>query len=69
MTTPTDTSKANITFALSLFKKLADNNQTADVFLSPFSISAALAMVMLGARGTTAEQMSEVKESHEKNKT
>ncbi|XP_075899223.1 leukocyte elastase inhibitor-like [Nelusetta ayraudi] len=60
MTTPDNISKANIAFALSVFKKLADANQAADVFFSPFSISAALAMVMLGARGNTAAQMSEV---------
>lgn len=62
MTTPDNISKANIAFALSVFKKLADANQAADVFFSPFSISAALAMVMLGARGNTAAQMSEVQQ-------
>lgn len=62
MATPNNVSEANVTFALSLFKKLADANQAADVFFSPYSISAALAMVMLGARGKTAAQMSEVKQ-------
>ncbi|XP_068438280.1 leukocyte elastase inhibitor-like [Clinocottus analis] len=54
------TSKANTTFSLALFKKLSDEDKTANVFYSPFSISSALAMVMLGVRGNTATQMSEV---------
>lgn len=62
MTTPDNISKANVAFALSLFQKLAGADPAADVFFSPFSISAALAMVMLGARGSTAAQMSEVKQ-------
>ncbi|XP_017270712.1 leukocyte elastase inhibitor isoform X2 [Kryptolebias marmoratus] len=52
-------SKANTTFCLDLFKKLGDKDKTENVFCSPFSISSALAMVMLGARGNTATQMSE----------
>ncbi|TNN48762.1 Leukocyte elastase inhibitor [Liparis tanakae] len=56
----TKTSKANTTFSLALFKKFGDDDKTANVFYSPFSISSALAMVMLGARGNTATQMSEV---------
>uniref|UniRef100_A0A4W6G0Z6 Serpin B6 n=1 Tax=Lates calcarifer TaxID=8187 RepID=A0A4W6G0Z6_LATCA len=57
-------SKANTTFCLDLFRKLSDEDKTANVFFSPFSISSALAMVMLGARGNTATQMSE---SHQEN--
>uniref|UniRef100_A0A4W6FZR2 Serpin B6 n=1 Tax=Lates calcarifer TaxID=8187 RepID=A0A4W6FZR2_LATCA len=56
----TPLSKANTTFCLDLFRKLSDNDNTANVFFSPFSISSALAMVMLGARGNTATQMSEL---------
>ncbi|XP_062235709.1 leukocyte elastase inhibitor-like isoform X2 [Platichthys flesus] len=52
-------SKANTSFCLDLFKKLSDNDKAANVFYSPFSISSALAMVMLGARGNTHTQMSE----------
>uniref|UniRef100_A0A3P8SDW3 Serpin peptidase inhibitor, clade B (ovalbumin), member 1, like 3 n=1 Tax=Amphiprion percula TaxID=161767 RepID=A0A3P8SDW3_AMPPE len=37
-----------------------DDNQTTNIFFSPFSISSAMAMVMLGARGNTAIQMSEL---------
>ncbi|XP_070708717.1 leukocyte elastase inhibitor-like isoform X2 [Pempheris klunzingeri] len=60
METSAPLSKANTTFSLALFKKLHDENKTANIFYSPFSISSALAMVMLGARGNTAAQMSEV---------
>ncbi|XP_036934238.1 leukocyte elastase inhibitor-like [Acanthopagrus latus] len=59
MASPTPLSKANTTFALALLKKLSDNDKTGNVFYSPFSISSALAMVMMGARGNTATQMSE----------
>uniref|UniRef100_A0A8C6STV1 Leukocyte elastase inhibitor n=1 Tax=Neogobius melanostomus TaxID=47308 RepID=A0A8C6STV1_9GOBI len=59
MATETPLSKANTCFALDLFKKFGDNDRTANVFYSPFSISSALAMVLLGAGGNTATQMSE----------
>uniref|UniRef100_A0A4W5K1P7 Leukocyte elastase inhibitor n=1 Tax=Hucho hucho TaxID=62062 RepID=A0A4W5K1P7_9TELE len=52
-------SVANTNFALDLFKKITENNKTGNVLYSPLSISAALAMVFLGARGNTATQMSE----------
>uniref|UniRef100_A0A4W6G1S9 Leukocyte elastase inhibitor n=1 Tax=Lates calcarifer TaxID=8187 RepID=A0A4W6G1S9_LATCA len=51
---------ANTTFCLDLFRKLSDEDKTANVFFSPFSISSALAMVMLGARGNTATQMPKI---------
>ncbi|XP_041665081.1 leukocyte elastase inhibitor-like isoform X1 [Cheilinus undulatus] len=57
--------KANTSFCLALFKKLSENDNTANIFFSPFSISSALAMVMLGARGNTAAQMSECLETKE----
>ncbi|XP_061569374.1 leukocyte elastase inhibitor-like isoform X1 [Cololabis saira] len=60
MATATPLSKANTSFSLDLLKTLGDNDKTANIFYSPFSISSALAMVMLGARGNTAAQMSEV---------
>uniref|UniRef100_A0A3B3I8W2 Serpin domain-containing protein n=1 Tax=Oryzias latipes TaxID=8090 RepID=A0A3B3I8W2_ORYLA len=53
-------SKANTKFSLDLFKQLSNEDKMANVFYSPFSISSALAMVMLGARGTTASQMTKV---------
>uniref|UniRef100_H2V9I6 Serpin B6 n=1 Tax=Takifugu rubripes TaxID=31033 RepID=H2V9I6_TAKRU len=55
---------ANTSFSLALFRKLSDNDTTANIFYSPFSISSALAMVLLGARGNTAAQMSEVHHSN-----
>ncbi|XP_061842133.1 leukocyte elastase inhibitor-like isoform X2 [Nerophis lumbriciformis] len=51
--------KANTSFCLDLLRRLSDNDKTANVFFSPFSISSALAMVMLGAAGNTASQMAE----------
>uniref|UniRef100_A0A3Q2CFP8 Leukocyte elastase inhibitor n=1 Tax=Cyprinodon variegatus TaxID=28743 RepID=A0A3Q2CFP8_CYPVA len=59
MAAATPLTTANTTFSLALLKKLSEDNSTSNVFFSPFSISSALAMVMLGARGNTATQMSE----------
>ncbi|KAM7370127.1 hypothetical protein PAMP_011407 [Pampus punctatissimus] len=59
MASSTLLSKANTDFSLALFKKLSDDNNAGNIFFSPFSISSALAMVLLGARGNTATQMSE----------
>lgn len=64
MASPSLLSQANASFCLALFKNLADEDKTANVFFSPFSISSALAMVMLGARGNTATQMSESLKTH-----
>ncbi|XP_032505698.1 serpin B6-like isoform X1 [Phocoena sinus] len=51
-------SEANGTFALTLLKHLGEDN-SQNVFISPISISSALAMVLMGAQGNTAAQMSE----------
>ncbi|XP_046551365.1 leukocyte elastase inhibitor-like isoform X2 [Haliotis rubra] len=51
---------ANSQFGLDLYKKVALDLKDSNVFLSPFSISAALAMTQLGARGDTAAQMNQV---------
>ncbi|XP_059139194.1 leukocyte elastase inhibitor-like [Physella acuta] len=48
---------ANNKFALDLFKILYDGNQNQNKFVSPFSISVALAMTHLGAREETAQGM------------
>lgn len=48
----------NNRFALELYAKLREAK--GNLFCSPFSISSALAMTALGARGKTAEQMGEV---------
>lgn len=53
-------SSANSLFALELFHTLNESNPTGNVFFSPFSISSALAMVFLGAKGSTAAQLSKV---------
>ncbi|XP_055086239.1 serpin B8-like [Periophthalmus magnuspinnatus] len=52
-------SKANISFTLDLFKTLGNQNKTSNVSFSPFSVSAALSMLLLGAKGSTANQMRE----------
>uniref|UniRef100_A0A7N9CYC7 Serpin B6 n=1 Tax=Macaca fascicularis TaxID=9541 RepID=A0A7N9CYC7_MACFA len=51
-------SEANGTFALNLLKKLGENNSN-NIFFSPMSMSSALAMVFMGAKGNTAAQMSQ----------
>lgn len=63
MASSTDLSKANTSFCLALLKELGDEDKTANIFFSPFSISSALAMVLLGARCNTATQMSKVRRS------
>ncbi|XP_052012763.1 leukocyte elastase inhibitor A [Apodemus sylvaticus] len=51
-------SSANTLFALELFRTLNESSPTGNIFFSPFSISSALAMVFLGAKGNTAAQLS-----------
>ncbi|XP_061680184.1 leukocyte elastase inhibitor [Syngnathoides biaculeatus] len=48
---------SNTTFALELLHTLSQRNPTGNIFVSPLSISSALAMVYLGAKGETAAQM------------
>ncbi|XP_034145248.1 leukocyte elastase inhibitor-like [Esox lucius] len=57
-------SVANTNFSLDLFKKITEKKKTGNVFYSPLSISSALAMVYLGARGNTATQMSKTLHLH-----
>ncbi|KAL6030831.1 hypothetical protein STEG23_022531 [Scotinomys teguina] len=52
-------SVTNGTFAINLLKMLCQNNPSGNVCYSPVSISSALAMVLLGAKGDTATQMSQ----------
>ncbi|XP_015278260.1 PREDICTED: serpin B3-like [Gekko japonicus] len=49
--------EANTKFCVDLFKVLAKETPKKNVFFSPVSVSAALAMVQFGARGDTAKQM------------
>ncbi|KAF5919034.1 hypothetical protein HPG69_003669 [Diceros bicornis minor] len=52
-------SEGNGTFALNLLKKLAENN-SKKIFFSPMSILSSLAMVLLGVKGNTAAQISQI---------
>ncbi|XP_077391036.1 leukocyte elastase inhibitor [Festucalex cinctus] len=54
-----DLSISNTSFALELLRTLSRTNPTGNIFVSPFSISSALAMVYLGAKGDTATQMAQ----------
>ncbi len=49
----------NTILALDLYKKLAAEKTGESLFFSPYSISTALAMTWIGARGETAEQMAD----------
>jgi serpin B len=49
--------KDNLAFALDMTRSVAATDRNANVFLSPYSISVALAMVSAGARGDTATEM------------
>uniref|UniRef100_A0A3Q2WJB4 Serpin domain-containing protein n=1 Tax=Haplochromis burtoni TaxID=8153 RepID=A0A3Q2WJB4_HAPBU len=51
-------------FSLAMLKTLSEEDSTGNIFYSGLSVSAALAMLMLGARGSTATQMSEVEYAH-----
>uniref|UniRef100_A0A8C3YHV7 Serpin family B member 1 n=1 Tax=Catagonus wagneri TaxID=51154 RepID=A0A8C3YHV7_9CETA len=51
-------SAANTRFALDLFRALNESNPAGNIFISPFSISSALAMILLGTRGNTEAQLS-----------
>lgn len=53
-------SEANGNFAFRLFKELCQDNPDNNVFISPMSISSALAMVLLGAKGNTTAQIAQV---------
>ncbi|KAM4684559.1 heterochromatin-associated protein MENT-like [Amazona ochrocephala] len=51
---------ANTTFALDLLRKLCENRSGQNLFFSPFSISSALSMVLLGSKGNTGVQIVKV---------
>ncbi|XP_004628455.1 serpin B9-like [Octodon degus] len=52
-------SEANGAFAICLLKLLGQDDSAHNVFFSPVSISSALGMVLLGAKGSTATQMAQ----------
>ncbi|KGL93449.1 Serpin B6 [Charadrius vociferus] len=51
---------ANTTFALDLLRKLCENKSRQNLFFSPFSISSALSMILLGSKGNTEAQIAKV---------
>ncbi|XP_006888772.1 PREDICTED: leukocyte elastase inhibitor-like [Elephantulus edwardii] len=51
-------SSANNHFTLDLFHILNEKNPTGNIFFSPFSISCAAALVLAGAKGNSAAQLS-----------
>ncbi|XP_062925675.1 leukocyte elastase inhibitor-like [Mobula hypostoma] len=53
-------SAANTNFAFDLYTKLKETKNSENIFLSPMSVSVALGMVYLGARGNTADQIAKV---------
>nr|XP_026646031.1 serpin B8-like [Zonotrichia albicollis] len=59
---------ANSTFAVDLLRKLCEKKSGQNVFFSPFSISSALSMVLLGSRGGTEAQIRKLERElmHEK---
>ncbi|XP_020036036.1 serpin B8 [Castor canadensis] len=54
-----DLCEANGSFAIRLLKILGEEDKSQNVFFCPLSISSALAMVFMGAKGNTASQMSQ----------
>ena len=44
-------------FSISLFKRLVEDNERDNIFLSPLSVSTALSMILLGARGPSADEL------------
>jgi serpin B len=53
-----DISEANNEFAISLYKKMG--NEEKNIVFSPYSISSALAVTYAGAKGNTAREMAEI---------
>ncbi|XP_074003040.1 leukocyte elastase inhibitor-like [Numenius arquata] len=56
---------ANTKFCLDFFKELSKVKRNENIFFSPLSISAALSMIQLGTRGSTAEEMEKVLHTHD----
>ncbi|KAK2175910.1 hypothetical protein NP493_698g00034 [Ridgeia piscesae] len=56
----TNLAAANVSFALDVYLQLSIMTPGDNIFVSPLSISAALAMTYLGARGDTASMMKKV---------
>lgn len=52
--------ESNLEFAFDIFKEINKNDVDTNVFISPFSISTALAMTYNGAEGETLKEMEQV---------
>lgn len=52
--------EGNNRFALEIYRELAGEEATGNVFISPWSITTAFGMAWAGARGETADQMADV---------
>lgn len=52
--------QSNTQFAVDLYRQLAADAGDENLFLSPFSISSALTMLVEGARGETAEELGDI---------
>uniref|UniRef100_A0A8C9AID5 Serpin family B member 11 n=1 Tax=Prolemur simus TaxID=1328070 RepID=A0A8C9AID5_PROSS len=53
-------SPANVEFCLDVFKEMNNNNVGDNIFFSPLSLLYALSMILLGARGNSADQVQKV---------
>ncbi|XP_015988199.2 serpin B11 [Rousettus aegyptiacus] len=53
-------STANVEFCLDMFKELNNNSVGNNIFFSPLSLLYALSMILLGARGNSAQQVEKV---------
>uniref|UniRef100_A0A8C5VSL6 Serpin family B member 11 n=1 Tax=Microcebus murinus TaxID=30608 RepID=A0A8C5VSL6_MICMU len=53
-------STANVEFCLDVFKEMNNSNVGDNIFFSPLSLLYALSMILLGARGNSADQMQKV---------
>lgn len=51
---------ANTTFAVDLLRKLCEDKSRQNLFFSPFSISSALSMILLGSKSNTKAQIAKV---------
>jgi serpin B len=54
-----DQIRGNVGFSLDLLSVLRDEHGDENLFVSPYSVSVALAMTWAGARGSTADEMAE----------
>ncbi|NXS22469.1 ILEUA inhibitor, partial [Mystacornis crossleyi] len=57
-------SAANARFCLDFFRELNKRKRNENIFFSPLSLSAAFGMVVLGARGSTLEQIEKPTTKH-----